>query len=331
MGWFQNLFGRRDANLPSGAPPLPAASSWEGRLFTLDRPKWFGLFSVSPNGRWLISWRDSDPSSGTGGYRKQGKGGYLLYDISAKRVVLQGHLERPNNGHVANNGSFVLEDWHFGDELSGTLHGFDAQGHSLLKRKFAANLVNSAISPNGRYAVGQTANSSSEDAVKLFLFDLATGGQRFAVPPRAGWAMDYTVDEERVEVIAHLKTLGAFRYDARGDFLDEEALEEASLTKGDYSTVIRVAEGIAKREGVSPGRLRDVLAAVVRARHQGADGDRGWAASALKVQGFIHESLGQTTEAMTLYQQALDINPKIGLKRKLVALQKSVGHVGRDG
>jgi len=42
----------------------------------------------------------------------------------------------------------------------------------------------------------------------------------------------------------------------------------------------------------------------------------------LKVQDLTYEGLGDAANAMAMYEQALSINPKIGLKRKLAALQK---------
>jgi tetratricopeptide (TPR) repeat protein len=324
MGWFSALFGKRPLSPPLPPPSaIPAPAVVEDQFFSLEKPQWFGPFSRSPNGRWLISWRDSDPSGSTGGARTRGKGAYLLYDVAGKRVVLQGRLERPNTGHVADNGTFVLEDWHFANELAGTLYAFDAQGHKLLARRLSANLLDNAVSANGRYAACQTASSSTDDSVRLFLFDLASGQQMFAVRPSAGaWTTDLAIDASRVEVVAHIKGLGAFRYDAHGTFLDQADLEHASLTRGDYSTVIRMGETLVQREGVSPAQLREVLTAVQRARREGADDDRGWAAAALKVQGLTYEALGDAANAMAMYEQALSINPKVGLKRKLAALQK---------
>jgi hypothetical protein len=225
---------------------------------------------------------------------------------------------------VADNGAFVLEDWHFSSDLIGTLCAFDARGQSLLRRTFSANLLTNAISHNGSFVVCHTAASPSEDGSSLFLFELATGKQMFAVPPSAGWAMDYTIDEQRVEVIAHIKKLGDFRYGSSGEFLESAALEDACLKKGDYSTVILTAEAIVKRGDATLSRLKEVLFAIQRARREGANDDRGWKAAALKVEGLVREASGESDQALVLYQQALDINPKIGLKRKVVALQKAL-------
>jgi len=322
VGFFDFLFGKKaKPGMEPSLPPAAPAQSLEDRFFRLDKPHWFGPYSRSANGRWIVSWRDADPTDMRGGHRAGGKGAYLLYDFLNKEVVLKGRLDRPNNGHVSNAGIFVLEDWHFGDELSGTFYAFNADGHTLLKKTFSANLLTNAVSPNGLLAVCQTANSKTEDSYKLFLFDLKSGQQRFAATPGAGWTMDYTIDEARNEVIAHIKGLGEFRYDQTGQFVDREELEEATLRAGDYGAVIPLAERLLQND-LSHARLDQILKAIYRARREGADANSGWKAAALKVTGLAYETLGDPTQAIAAYEQAIAINPKIGVKRRLSALQK---------
>lgn len=79
----------------------------------------------------MVSWVDASESGDSGGAREKGRGSYLLYNALTGQVVVRGRLERPNNGHVADNGTFVLEDWRFGDGPVGTLCVFDVQGKSL--------------------------------------------------------------------------------------------------------------------------------------------------------------------------------------------------------
>jgi len=324
VGLFDFLFAKKakprvEASLPVAAARAPLL---EDKFFTLDKPYWFGQYRRSPSGRWIVSWRDTDPAGTRGGHRASGKGSYLLYDWLNKRVVLKDHLERPNNGHVSDAGIFVLEDWHFGSALSGTLHAFGPQGQQILKRTFSANLITSAISRSGQFAVCQTANSQTEDGHSLFLFDLQSGEQKFARKPSAGWTMDYTIDEARIEVIAHIKGLGEFRYDQMGQFLDSEALEEATLQGGDYSAVILLAERLLQRDDLTSARTNQILKAIERARREGADANSGWKAAALKVTGMACEALGDPIQAIVAYEQAIEINPKVGAKRRLAALQK---------
>lgn len=322
--WLRDLFfGRRKTSEAPASSDLVVPDSFEDRHLTLSDPRWFGACSKSPDGRWSISWSDSDPSGRRGGYRESGEGAYLLYDNMKRRVVLRGRLERPNDGHVANNGTFSLEDWHFGGELSGTLYVIRPDGMVAIRRRLKANIFNSAISPNGRYAMCQTANSPDEDGGSVFLFDVDSGEQLFSVAPQGAWAQRYSIEEEPVRLVAHIQGLGAFRYDQDGNFLDGEQLEQAILEKGDYSICLLTVERALKEEGASQNRIHRLLAAVRRVRSSGADDDPRWKPLAMKLQGIAHELLGEPDAAIHVYTQALALDPKIGVKRRLAALQKA--------
>ncbi|HDS1765408.1 tetratricopeptide repeat protein [Pseudomonas alloputida] len=45
---------------------------------------------------------------------------------------------------------------------------------------------------------------------------------------------------------------------------------------------------------------------------------------ALKVQELAHEQLGQYPEAVQVYEEALALNPKIGVKRRLASVGKRI-------
>jgi tetratricopeptide (TPR) repeat protein len=74
--------------------------------------------------------------------------------------------------------------------------------------------------------------------------------------------------------------------------------------------------------GSSTSELERILAAVIESRALGADDNSAWKPTALKVQGLAHEALGQAREAIRCYEEALRLNPKIGVKRKLDSLLK---------
>ena len=298
------------------------SATFDGKIFQLKNPSWWGFGSRSPNGRWLISWVESDIESGQGTNRERGKGAYLLYDLSENRIVKKGRLERPNNGHVADNGIFLIEDWLLGGGLQGTLYAFAPTGQVLLKRKFTANLATSSISKTGKYAVCQTCNSETEDSGSLFLFDVQTGKQLFSASPDAGWTNDYDVDEENVEVVAHIRDVGAFRYDKNGVFIDAERLREQSLEGKDPFAALRAAEDYLSQSSLTEERGRQIVKALDLALNQVPALDIKWQAEVLKWKGIAHESLGETTDALNAYDKALSINPKVGVKRRAAALAK---------
>lgn len=84
-------------------------------------------------------------------------------DVEGNSVRVDARMARPNNGAVADNGTFCLEDWHFGSTLSGTFHVFNAQGAPIITKELSANILDSGISQSGRLAFCTTANSPTDD------------------------------------------------------------------------------------------------------------------------------------------------------------------------
>ncbi|HCF0591763.1 tetratricopeptide repeat protein [Pseudomonas aeruginosa] len=284
---------------------------------------YIGMYSTSPNGRWLVSWMDSDPAQrGLGGARAGGEGVYLLYDRAANRVVVRGRTPRPNAGLVANNGTFCLEDRDFGSALSGTLRVFSCSGQAIAQVPVTANIVRSALSENGAFALIHTASSTTDDGSKLFLIDLLDGNVRYRVTPSAGWPERYGFVEEQGMVIAYLGGLGEFRYGPDGAFIDEDKLSRAMLDSPNYEHAIPAAEKLLSQAETSEESAREALRILLRVRQNGAEMSDAWSARSLKLIGQAHEALGECREAIAAYDQALTIDPKIGVKRRRDSLQK---------
>lgn len=313
MGIWAWLFGKRAA-----VQAKPTADTAPGHVDVAG-----GFLSASsinkqaPARAWVRSWNDATPDGRRGGHREEGEGRYVLLDVKNNAVV-DGRMPRPNNGVVADNGTFCLEDWHCGSTLSGTFHVFTAQGLPIITKVLTANILQSGISRNGLLAYCLTANSPTEDGRKLALYDLKEGVELFAVTPRRGYER-IGFDEQRLELVVKAVGGGEYRYGADGALLDEEGADRALLNSTNYVDVILTAETMLK-DGSGDVELQKVVAALIRARALGADDNPGWKATALKVQGLAHEGLGEVSEAIGCYGQALSLNPKIGVKRKMNAL-----------
>ncbi|MDP1908075.1 MAG: hypothetical protein Q8K85_07230, partial [Hyphomicrobium sp.] len=184
MRFLRRLFGSADEerDRPEAAAPEAAASSADRRLTVNDFSRHFvrieeldfyGQCALSPNGRFRIVWRDGNDAGTHGGYRTSGPGQVLLLDDD--RLVAQIRAERPNEGRVADNGHFIVNDWRFGDGLKGRFLAFRSDGSQILSHDLEANLFNNGLSSDGRLAICQTANAPTEDGSKLYLFDLEAG------------------------------------------------------------------------------------------------------------------------------------------------------------
>lgn len=327
MGIFDWLFNKKKVIPPKGKAIQPRSQTIElDKLFlSVKTIEYFGLYSLSKSKKWAISWRDSDPVAGRGGHRESGYGEYVLADLASDVVSAHGKIQRPNNGSVADNGSFCLEDWHLGSSLSGTFNVCDYAGNPIVTKELTANIFGSGISKNGKLAYCATANSKTEHGYKVILFDLESGEELFCVTPCTQGLENYIFDEERKYLIADVKGVGKFRYDSTGNFVDANNLDKGNLDSSDYSRIIRGAEKILGEQDLSDERATEVLNAVMRARLLGADSNPAWKPNALKVQGLAHEILGQARQAIVVYEEALTLNPKIGVKRRLDALKKKLG------
>lgn len=271
-----------------------------------------GEYKKSKSGEWAICWNEST-------------GIYVLCSTTQNRVVQQGTLRRPNYGSVSNLGLFSIEDWSYRQSLESTFYVFSAAGEVVIKKPLKANMVNSAISPEGRFAVCQTANTPLEGDGNLFCaFDLINKIELFAVHPET-WADSYGFIEEEPYFVVSIKGIGKFRYDKHGTFIDLDKYEKARLDSEEYNIVLFAAEDAIKSTDIDSARLEVILDAVLRARGLGADQDQHWKCRALKLQGTTLEKLGRLEEALDIYGVALRMNPKIGVKRKAEALRKKLG------
>lgn len=332
MGLFDFLFGGNNAKNParmSSRPKQGKVIYFSDKFVEIPSLGFFGQFKKSKSSEWVICWSDSDEPNHRGGHRDSGHGHYVLYNVTQDKVALQGRLERPYSGSVADNGRFSVEDWHFGGDLSGTFYVFSSSGQELIKKKFKANLYNSGISDSGRIAVCQTANSPvSEDGNRLTAFDVEKSVELFSIHPPTGWADKYKFVEDIPKLGVVINKIGTFYYDMQGNFIDSEKFDAARLRCDRYEVVLLAAEEIVKAPELNEQLASVALEATIRALSLGAEKDQGWKAVALKIQGLAHEFLRNNEAAIAAFDEALRINPKIGVKRKADSLRKKLARNG---
>lgn len=142
----------------------------------------YGSYTRSPNGRFRIAWCDGGADRGNGHY-------VLIYD---EEIVCKGEMERPQDGKVADNGVFILNDWRSSTNLTGTFRAFRVDGSTLLTQDYAANLFTNGLSADGSLAACQTCNSDDEDdSAILTVFDLTKGKELCRFRAESGWPNTY--------------------------------------------------------------------------------------------------------------------------------------------
>lgn len=189
---------------------------WEeiGSLAHIPQVDFTGVFASSPNNKYHIAVIDGD-RKGKGGYRKKGKGRYVLF--TDYKVITTGKLERPNFPAVADNGTFCIQDWMFDTRrhnLQGTFYVFSRRGKRLVKRYFKANLMNSAISSDGKYATVATAASPGEvDSATLEIYKLPRGKKVYS--EQVGLVTSMTFDNKSGLLNASISAIGDLVFDPK--------------------------------------------------------------------------------------------------------------------
>lgn len=317
MGLLDFLFGKKttEQTKTSSFNNKPLVQI-EDSFIIINSMDYFGMYEKSKDGNWLISWRE----------RTQGKsyGEYLLYDLKNKEVATHGKLERPQAGHVANNGTFSIEDWMNSNTLIGTFNVFSSTGESIFKETLQANILKSAISSNGVLAVCQTANSPHDDGAVMLAVNIKEKARLYKIHPEIVWADAYDFDEDKLLIKVVIDNVGKFNYDSEGNFLDANKYIEGRLNSKTYNIAILACDEVMKSDNVSMEVANTVYKSATQALANGGDKDKNYKPIALKVQGLAQLILGNEKEALKYFDEAMSLNPKIGLKRKADSLRKKL-------
>lgn len=318
---WQRLTEKGKLGVPHRTPvaqPLAITEFGSHELCSIEEIGFIGHFSRSPSGRFRLIWSDRDPGGRIGGARTSGHGRWSLLDED--RLVIEGRLERPSHGQVADDGTFIIADVLFGDALACKIQAYRADGSRIFSRDIAANLVGCAIAGDGRHAIYQTANApGSPDSCRYFLFDLAGGDEIANWEPETGWASDYAFDRaaDLVYLIDGEGIRVAYRFDGQMD--DRPGWEERRLDRGDLSVIRAIFER--EKDAIDDSMRFGLLAGCDVAVARGDVHELG---RALRLRGEILEQGGDLAGALAAYDEALTRDPQIGVTRRADALRRKL-------
>lgn len=280
----------------------------------------YGQSSTSPNGHFVITWEDADPASGVGGFRKKGLGSYML--LQDGRILLKGKLERPNDGKVSNSGIFVIHDWTFSDSLAGIFFAIDPSGNVLIRERYKANLDVNAISGEGWYAACQTCRSDFEAHSDLMsIFDLRSRSLIGQFKPVTGRPHDilFNSASQTIHLVYPDKE---YRYLFNGTFLDQEKWEkERMATCSGYDLITLAENRLNVLQGPDIAFYTEPIALLKEGIQRGVS--EYTQARVHRLLGEIYHRCGDTIRAISHFESALQLNPKIGVKKLCESLKKA--------
>jgi hypothetical protein len=318
--FFRKLFSKQQAAHETATGILPSRLKIEEfghNLVSIDALDFIGHQAVSPSKRYRLIWADRTPDGSRGGNRSKGHGSWSL--LLDDRIVTAGSLERPQEGCVADNGTVILHDWMFGEGLKGRFVAFAPDGTQLVAQQFAANLMSNSLSPDGKFAICQTANApGSADNCRYVLFDLATGREMARWEVETGWAERYEWDCEDRRVYLRMRDGERVGYDFTGTMVEREAWQLRRIGAGDLNVI--QAAIVATSANDHPLRSEIIAGLGIAAR----DGEIWQQARAYRMLGELHEKAGETPQAVKAYDAALTIDPNVGVARRVEKLRKTL-------
>lgn len=282
-----------------------------GRVISIASRDFVGMSSKSPNRRYTITWCD-------GGWNGSRAGRYILLDRG--KIVVEGKMLRPNDGLVADNGVFVLNDWGTSESLNGVFSAFRPDGTKIVARKFRANLFNNGLSPDGSRAACQTANAPNDDGNLLTVFNLIAGNEVGSWRPESGWAGSYEFPEDGRTIRLVYRDRGAFDYSLGGEFVGRMKWLAAGLMAGDLYIVETLLRETDHRP--SPSLVEQLLTALDVALAAPVNAQPKTGARIHRLRGECFEATGDALRVPEAYDQALRLDPKIGVKRRAEAIRK---------
>ena len=208
----------------------------------------------------------------------------------------------------------------FGEGLKGRFVAFAPDGAQLVTQQFAANLMSNSLSPDGKFAICQTANApGSADSCRYMLFDLAAGREMARWEVETGWAEHYEWDCEDRRVYLCMKDGERACYDFTGTMVERKAWQLRRIGAGDLNVIQSVL--VATSANDHPFRSEIIAGLGVAAR----DGEVWQQARAYRLLGELHEQADEIAQAVKAYDDALTIDPKVGVARRVEQLRKKLG------
>ena len=249
-----------------------------------------------------------------------------LFDVTAQGLCpTDRDCKRPNEGKVADNGTFVLEDWLFGDALKSMIYAFSVNGDEIMHHRFSANMHNTGLSPSGHYSVAQLAHSDSRDGGCLAFLDLVERKILWQQEPQPGWANSYRFDDGAKRLGLVYPNRGVYEYGYDGEFADSNRWEEDRVTFASGFELLHIVQeklGEIPKDGLKLANSDYLLQLLNTALTKGVDKDPKYLARTYRTMGEIHEAIGNRESAIANYEIATGINPKVGVKLRLKRLKE---------
>ena len=238
----------------------------------------------------------------------------ILYTIDNLFFVKNADIS--NNGYIIVSGSFNKNE----DEEYVVI--FNPQGEKQFNTSVKTRIFNLAISHSGETCIFQTCNSmiSEEDNGKIVIIDITNKRiiSKFESP--LGWPDSYVFYENNKQVLLEYNNNNIL-FSFFGEFLEPNKIPEKQLSPYDifYSLETSFAQ-------ISESTEHNIIQNLYNQYYSICYSDFTPNVASLTYRhiGELALLLNKKIEALDFFEKAININPKIGLKKKIAELKATL-------
>lgn len=230
-------------------------------------------------------------------------------------ILFQKTIERPNDCKVSNDGIVICCDWLNWTELSGCFKVFNNSGEELISIFTKANLGSNCISEDSKLALVETHNSENEDGNKIFLFDILNRKLIAKIEHPTSF-IDVKIDSQRQRIILVEKDNIEFEIDFNGNQTNYQEHYQKTIDNGNANDVISYFYNKPREEKLADKNyLRALMESTIK------DNERTGLDFIYREIGEFYDFWGETDKTIEYWTKAVDLNPKVGIKRRLNKLK----------
>lgn len=231
--------------------------------------------------------------------------------------LFQKTLEKPESGAVSNQGFIAVCDYLFTQKLEGIFYIFDNIGNKIFYKRTTANLGVCSISSDSQYSMFETYGSETEDSNKIFVIDVSKCEIISKFDKPFGFNKVMINSNKSIKLINHKNII--FEIDFYGNQINKDEYKKLIFETGSILDKLNYFE---KSEVESILTNKDYLA-LLKAGINDNDTSYSYGKGLLyRKIGDYYEYNGDKENTIKYWEEALKINPKIGVKRKLESMKK---------
>ena len=240
--------------------------------------------------------------------------------VKDKTLLFKKKIQRPNDCHVSDDGIVICCDWQNSDLLTGKFLIFDTKGEQIFSKKTSANLGSCAISNNSKIALFETYGSSTDESNSIFIVDIEQKDiiHKFQRPRSFNSAL---IDTNNKLIKLKDNKGFVFEIDFEGKQTNKEDFEKQVQTKGSVLDRLYLYSDKTDEVKLKDENYLNLLSKAL------IDNDASYSLGKDRIYRMIgeyYEANGNTLKTIENWDKAIEINPKIGVKRKLEILKRKI-------